>query len=277
MSKKKSASPPEAFNLPPVGVETHAHLDFPDFAQDLDEVLERAARAGIAWIGNIFLGAEAYRRHRPRFEGKQGLFFTLGVHPHEASTVNESTLAEMERLFHDDPRLLAAGEIGLDFHWNRSPRDAQIRAFGDQLALAKDLDLPVVVHSRDAEEQTLLLLQDLGFKNRPLLWHCFGGGPELAEKILAFGWLMSIPGTVTYPRSTALRQSAAMIPLTRMVLETDCPFLPPQAQRGKRNEPAFAAYTAAGIAAVKGLPVEHVWSECAATAGRFFNLAAQTP
>lgn len=272
MSSKKALAQPQFFNLPPVGVETHAHLDFPDFATDLDQILGRAWQASIAWIGNIFLSTNAYKIHKPMLANKPGLFFTLGVHPHEAMTVDTETLADMADLFRQDETLRAMGEIGLDFYWNRSSRDAQTRAFQDQLALARELDLPVVIHSRDAEEETLRILLDLGFGERPLLWHCFGGGPDLARKILAHDWRVSIPGTVTFPKNTDLREAVAMMPLSRMVLETDCPFLTPHPFRGKRNEPAYLAYTAAEVARVRGEDVEQVWTQCAATAREFFSL-----
>lgn len=278
-SKKKNIIPPQSFNLLPVGVETHAHLDFPDFAEDLNLVLDRAGQAGIAWIGNIFLSVEAYRDHASRLIDSASasairpqLFFTLGIHPHEADTVASGVLADMEACFRNDNRLRALGEIGLDFYWDRSPRKTQVRAFQDQLALAKALDLPVVIHSRDAQEQTLNILRDMGFARRPLLWHCFGAGPELARLILAQGWHLSIPGPVTFPKSADLRRAVSEIPLSATVLETDCPFLTPQPLRGKRNEPAYLAYTAVETARLRGQSADTVWTECAATARRFFNL-----
>ncbi|HDQ39876.1 MAG TPA: TatD family deoxyribonuclease [Desulfonatronum sp.] len=269
-SKKKPE--PQCFHLPPVGVETHAHLDLPEFAGDLNQVLERARQASIVWIGNIFLSVKAYKKHRPALAQSPGLFFTLGVHPHEAASVNEHVLGDMENLFRQDHELRALGEIGLDFYWDRSPRDVQIRAFQDQLVLARELELPVVLHSRDAVEQTLRILEKAGFADRPLLWHCFGGGPDLAEKILAMGWRLSIPGTVTFPKNTALREAVTTIPLSRMVLETDCPFLTPHPFRGRRNEPAFMVYIAAEIAKLRGETTELIWTECSATAKTFFNL-----
>ena len=275
MTSKKKIPLPESFNLPPVGVETHAHLDFPDFADDLDQVVARARAAGVVWLGNIFLSVEAYRKHQPRLSAIQGMFFTLGVHPHDASTLDQDGLADMAALFARDGQLRAVGEIGLDYYWNHSPRDAQVRAFRDQLALARELDKPVVVHSRDAERETLAILRDMGFPHRPLLWHCFGQGLELATEILSQGWHISIPGPVTFPKSIALRQSIPHIPLSRMVLETDCPFLAPQPFRGKRNEPAYLCYTAQAVANLRGRPVQEIWTACAATAKAFFNLARE--
>lgn len=272
MAAKKQIPAPESFNLPAVGVETHAHLDFPDYNEDLDQVLDRARQTGIAWIGQIFLSTEAYRAHRRVLGAQEGMFFTLGIHPHDATSVSSSVLRDMARLFAADPGLRAVGEIGLDFHWNRSPREIQIRAFQEQLALAAELDLPVVIHSREAEQETLDILDKVGFNQRPLLWHCFGGGPDLAREALSRGWHVSIPGTVTFAKSTALQQAVAGIPLFRMVLETDCPFLSPHPLRGKRNEPAFLCYTAAAIARLRDEPVQDVWQACAATARRFFSL-----
>ncbi len=272
MSSKKNIPLMETFNLPCVGVETHAHLDFSDFANDLDLVLERARNAGVARIGNIFLSVEAYLTHHPGLSTIPGMFFTLGVHPHEASTVNQGILADMAALFAQDNQLRALGEIGLDFYWDRSPRNVQIRAFQDQLALAKELDLPVVIHCRQAEQETLGILQDLDFTDRPLLWHCFGGGPDLAEEALSRGWHISIPGPVTFPKNKELQKAVAQIPLSRMVLETDCPFLTPQPFRGKRNEPAYLCYTAQAIATLRGQTIQDVWTSCAKTAEIFFNL-----
>lgn len=278
-SKKKNIISPQSFNLLPVGVETHAHLDFPDFAEDLDQVLERAGQTGVAWIGNIFLSVQAYQDHAQRLISlassspmRPELFFTLGIHPHDAGAVTSQTLADMQACFCTDNRLRALGEIGLDFYWDRSPRDAQTKAFQDQLALAKALDLPVVIHSRDAQEQTLNILRDMGFAHRPLLWHCFGAGPDLAQAILAQGWHISIPGPVTFPKSSDLRAAVREIPLSAMVLETDCPFLTPRPLRGKRNEPSYLAYTAGEVAMLRNVPPDTVWTECAATARRFFNL-----
>ncbi len=279
MSSKKKIIQSQSFNLLPVGVETHAHLDFPDFAEDLDQVLERAGQTGIAWIGNIFLSVQAFQDHAQRLISsaesspvRPELFFTLGIHPHDADTVTSQTLADMETCFRTDTRLRALGEIGLDFYWDRSPRDVQAKAFQDQLALAKALDLPVVIHSRDAQEQILDILQDMGFAHRPLLWHCFGAGPDLAQAILAQGWHISIPGPVTFPKSLDLRAAVREIPLSAMVLETDCPFLTPQPLRGKRNEPSYLAYTANEVAVLRNEPIDTVWTACAATARQFFNL-----
>ncbi len=278
MSKKKHAAPrprPEDLGLPRVGVETHAHLDMEPFDADLDEVLDRAAAAGIAAVGNVFLGPEAFERNAGRFAGRDEVFFLLGTHPHDAAGCDQTALARTEAAFRREPRLKALGEIGLDFFWNHSPREDQLRAFRDQLALARDLDLPVVIHSRDADDEVLAALLDQGFADRPVLWHCFGGDEAFARRLVGLGWVLSLPGTLTFSRNEALRQAAAATPLDRLVLETDCPYLTPEPYRGKRNEPAYVVFVAQCLAACRGQDVVEVWARCGDTARRFFGLEAR--
>jgi TatD DNase family protein len=273
MSKKKaSRTDPLSLNLPCVGVETHAHLDMADFAPDLKAVLAEARAAGVARIGNVFLGPEALEKSRGLFDAHPEVFFILGVHPHEAKDFAADTPERLRAAFAGEPRLAALGEIGLDFFWDHSPRERQAQVFRAQLLLARDLDLPVVVHSRDALEETFAILDKAGFAGRRLLWHCFGGGPKLARRILDRGWHVSIPGPVTYRRAEALREAVRIVPLERMVIETDCPYLAPEPWRGKRNRPALLAFVAAAVAEVKGLPVAEVWARCAETARAFFGL-----
>lgn len=270
--KKTKRADPTAMNLPRVGVDSHAHLDMEAFAGDLDRVLERAGDAGVASTGNVFMGPQAYEKGRGLFQGRDEVFFLLGIHPHDAVQSTQEALSDLESIFGSDDRVRALGEIGLDFYRQWSPFQSQRKAFQSQLELARDLDLRVVVHSREADEEVVATLTDLGFKDRPLLWHCFGRGLELARIILSMGWTISIPGPVTYPRNLELQQAAEAIPLDRMVLETDCPFLAPEPWRGKRNEPAMTVFTAGKIAKLKGLPIQEVWQATGKTARRFFGL-----
>jgi TatD DNase family protein len=272
MSKRQARPDPATLGLSGEGIDTHAHLDLPEFDEDRETVLGRAAAAGVVSIGNVFLGPAAFARGRTLFANHPEVFFLLGIHPHDASTCTPDNLSTMERFFADEPKLLALGETGLDFFYDRSPREVQLQVFRDQLVLARERDLPVVVHSRDAFEETISTLDDLGFGNRPLLWHCFGGDKAMARTILDRGWLISIPGTVTYGKSLALREAVTMIPPDRMVLETDCPFLAPEPYRGKRNEPAFSAFTAAVVAHLQGSETDLIWKTCAATARAFFRM-----
>jgi TatD DNase family protein len=272
MSKRQDRPDPASLGLSPGGIDTHAHLDLPEFDTDREFVLQRASSAGVTSIGNVFLGPTAFARGRALFTNHPQVFFLLGIHPHDAAACTQDDLSNMERFFAEEPRIRAMGETGLDFFYDRSPRKVQLRIFRDQLAMARERDLPVVVHSRDAFEQTISTLDDLGYPDRPLLWHCFGGDAAMAQAILDRGWLISIPGTVTFQKSLALRQAVAMIPPDRLVLETDCPFLAPEPYRGKRNEPAFTAFTAAAVALLQGRETDLIWRTCASTARAFFRM-----
>ncbi len=263
---------PTSLNLPCTGVETHAHLDLKPLVQEVGEVIQRARQAGVAQIGQVFLGPDSYEQSASLFADHDQVFFLLGVHPHEGSSVDQDVLERMHNAFLRDSRLKGLGEIGLDFYWDHSPHNDQKQAFREQLALAKEIDLPVIIHSRDATQETLDILDEMEFKDRPLLWHCFGGDRALTEIVLAKGWHISIPGTVTYPKNTALREAIPMIPLERMVLETDCPYLAPEPYRGKTNEPALMAFTAAETAKLIGVEPEELWTQCGKSAREFFGL-----
>ncbi|MFW5836396.1 MAG: TatD family hydrolase [Desulfovibrionaceae bacterium] len=274
MSKKKASQRPDpaALGLPLGGVDSHAHLDLEQFAGEIPEVLDRARAAGVHRIGNVFLGPEAYQAGAQIFKNRREVFFLLGVHPNDAEQCTPEAMTDMRRAFGEDNRLKALGEIGLDFYWDRVPRDVQERAFRQQLSLARDMEMPVVIHSRDADDEVLRVLLDEGFEDRLLLWHCFGGGPAQAERILELGWFVSIPGPVTFPKNQALREAARIIPLNRLLLETDCPFLAPQPWRGKRNEPAYLGFSNQAVAEAKGLDPAETWLAAAATAAAFFGI-----
>lgn len=283
MSKKKHKvrPEPESLGLPLCGVDSHAHLDMRDsdadeegreLPDDLDEVMQAARRAGVAGVGNVFLGPEAYEQGKALFAERPEVFFILGIHPTNALEYSSERLERMRRAFQADPRLRAVGEIGLDYYWDDAPPAAQEIAFRAQLNLARELDLPPVIHCRDAEAETLRILDDEGFAGRALLWHCFGSGPEMANELLQRGWTLSIPGPVTYRKAEELQAAVAVIPLDRMLIETDSPYLTPEPWRGKRNHPALVAFTAATIAEIKGLTPTEVWRATGDNARRFFGL-----
>lgn len=273
MSKKKKQRPsPATLGLPLTGVDSHAHLDLGDLSQDLDGVLSRCKAAGVASIGQVFLGPDAYHAGKAKFAGYSEVFFILGVHPNEAQTCTDAALAAMQAAFEDDARLKALGEIGLDFYWDKVPPEVQERAFRAQLELARQLDTPPVIHCREAFAATLPVLDDMGFKDRPLLWHCFGGDAAMARELLARGWTISLPGPLTYRKNEDLRVAAVEIPLERLVVETDCPYLSPEPWRGKPNEPAHAAFTGAELASLKGLDPAEVWTTLGNNARTFFGV-----
>ena len=276
MSKKKKNSappvPPESLNLPPGGADSHAHLDDKRFAEDLDAVIARARASGISLIGNVFTSLEEWDEAGARLTVYPELFFILGIHPISADLWSGATEERLRQIFKANPRLRAVGEIGLDYYWDNQPRDLQARVFRAQLKLARELDLPAVIHCREATDDTLAILLDEGFSGRPLLWHCFGQDAGLAETILSHGWHISIPGPVTFPANIALQEAVKIIPDNRLHLETDCPYLAPEPWRGRRNEPAFTAFTAQAVAALRGQNPTELWLSCGDNTRRFFGL-----
>lgn len=270
--KKKPRQEPETLELPSGGVDTHAHLDLEAFEGRVDETLDRAAACGVSRVGQVFLGPEAYERGRALFANRPEVFFIVGVHPHDAKSWDASVADALRRAAAEDPRVKALGEMGLDHYYDYSTPAEQRAAFSAQLDLARELDRPVVIHSRDALDETFEVLDAAGVPEGRLLWHCFGGDASMAARILERGWMLSVPGSVSWSKMDALREAVADAPLDRLVLETDCPFLAPDPWRGKRNEPAFVGFTARAVARAKGLEPAEVWRAAAANAARFFGL-----
>jgi TatD DNase family protein len=234
--------------------DTHAHLHFPEFAGDLDAVLARARAAGVRRILTIGTDVPTSRAAVALAAREPDVWAAVGIHPHEAAEADDAALAEIERLARA-PRVVAIGETGLDFFRNLSPRDAQERAFRGQLALARRTGRPVLVHCREAHEETLALIGEIDVRQTGGIMHCFSGDVAIARRCLDLGLLVSLAGPVTYPRPGALPEVARFVPGERLVVETDCPFLPPQPYRGKRNEPAYLAITAARVAELRGEPL----------------------
>ncbi len=258
--------------LPACGVDSHAHLDSSQFDRDREEVLARAKECGIAHMGNIFLKPHEFTARAAYFDNHPQVFFALGVHPCDAEECDDEALQLMREHFSSEPRLKAVGEIGLDFYWDACPKDVQMHAFVEQLHMARELALPVIIHSRDATDASIALLEKEGFKDYPLLWHCFGGNAAEAKRIVYNGWHVSIPGPVSYPKNIELREAVTHVPLDRLMLETDCPYLSPQEWRGKRNEPAYTVFTVDTVAKVKEMPAHKLWEICGENARRFFKL-----
>jgi len=234
--------------------DTHAHLHFPEFADDLDAVLERARAAGVRRILTIGTDVPTSRAAAALAFREPNVWAAVGIHPHEAADADEAALAEIERLA-GGPRVVAIGETGLDFFRNLAPREAQERALRSQLALARRTRKPVLIHCRDAHEETLSILGAADVSEHGGIMHCFSGDVGIARRCLDLGLLLSLAGPVTYPKPGALPEVAKFVPADRLVVETDCPFLPPQPYRGKRNEPAYLAITAARVAELRGEPL----------------------
>jgi TatD DNase family protein len=252
--------------------DTHAHLHVPEFADDLDAVIARAREAGVRGIVTVGTDVATSQAAVALAERDPDLFASVGVHPHHAGEVDEAGLAEIERLART-PRVVAVGEAGLDFFRDLSPRDAQARVFRWQLELGRRVGKPVLIHCRDAHAEALQILAEAEVGRTGGIMHCFSGDAAVARQVLDLGLLVSIAGPVTYPNARALPEVVRLLPADRLVLETDCPFLPPQPYRGKRNEPAYVAITARRVAELRGEPSVELAARAGANARRLFGLA----
>ncbi len=251
-------------------IDTHAHLDLDDFDADREAVIARARAGGVGRIITIGIGLDECRRAIEIAEAHPFIYAAIGMHPHNASMVDLAALDFLETHARDT-RVVALGEIGLDFYRNRSPRQDQVRAFRAQLDLAAALKLPVVIHDRDAHEDTLRILRE---EKPPCggVLHCFSGDTTMARACIDLGFLISIPGTITFKNAATLHSVVADTGLEHLLIETDCPFLTPAPHRGKRNEPAYVRFVAEKIAELKKTSVEDVIERTGANACRLFGL-----
>jgi TatD DNase family protein len=252
-------------------VDSHCHVDMPEFDADRDEVIARARAAGLVEM-LVVGGVDEQAGHRRALEvaGRYGLPATAGVHPHEAKLADERVYDELRGLARDG-RIVAIGEIGLDFHYDHSPRPVQREAFRRQIRLAREVGLPVVVHTREADEETCDILEGEKAGEAGGVIHCFTGGPDLARRSLALGFCLSFSGIVAFPRAATIQQVAGETPADRLLVETDAPFLAPPPHRGKRNEPAFVVEVARKLAGIRGEPVEAVGAAVRANYARLFR------
>jgi len=253
--------------------DTHAHLHFPEFAGDLDAVLERARAAGI--VGMVTIGTD--RETNPAAvalaERLPDVYATVGIHPHDAAEATEADFEALESLARSSAKVVAIGEMGLDFFRDLSPRDIQERVFRRQLGLARRLGRPVVVHCRDAHAEALAVLAEEKVGEMGGVMHCFSADVEVAKRCLDLGLLISIAGPVTYKNARSLPDVARFVPEDRLVVETDCPFLPPHPHRGQRNEPAYIALTAARVAELRGADLDSLGATTTRNAARLFKLS----
>jgi TatD DNase family protein len=251
--------------------DTHAHLHFPEFAADLDAVLGRAHAAGVRRMLTIGTEVESSRAAIALAERRPDVWAAVGVHPHDAGDVDDAALNEIERLA-GEPRVVAIGEIGLDYFRDLSPRPAQADVFRRLLALARRVGKPVLIHCRDAHADVLGILGEERLPRGGIM-HCFSGDVEIARRCLDLGLTISLAGPVTYPNARALPAVARFVPVDRLVVETDCPFLPPQGYRGQRNEPAYLALTAARVAELRGEALPDLAARLTANACALFGVA----
>jgi TatD DNase family protein len=251
-------------------MDSHAHLEMDDFDQDRNEVIRRAGQAGVdviitvgTTLGDCKKAVSIASQHEP-------VYAAIGIHPHEVKDIGKTTYDDLKELSRAD-KIVAYGEIGLDFFRNISPRGIQIMRFGEQLELAGEVGLPIIIHDREAHKETLEMLR--GWKGKQGVIHCFSGDFRMAQKCVDMGFYISIPGAVTFGKSEKLQEVVKRIHITHLLLETDAPYLTPHPNRGKRNEPAYVVHTAKKVAEIKGLSFEHVASVTSQNTRTLFGIA----
>jgi TatD DNase family protein len=259
-------------------VDSHCHLDFKDFAGDLDAVVERAQAAGVGRLVAICTHLDRLDRTLEIARQYEPVYCAAGLHPHEAV---EAGTCDIDRLrgLAGLPKLVGLGETGLDYYYDNSPRAAQQDSFRTHIRAARETGLPLIVHTRDADEDTIRILAEEGAGqggDRPLrgVIHCFSGGRQLAEKAVEFGFYISLSGIITFKAASGLREIVADLPMDRLLVETDAPYLAPVPKRGKRNEPALVAHTAAKLAEIKGVGPAEIARR---TTENFFTLFDRVP
>ncbi|MDT5294267.1 MAG: TatD DNase family protein [Acidobacteriota bacterium] len=257
-------------------VDSHAHIDGEEFDADRDEVVGRARAAGVRAILNVGTGdphSGVLERAVAVAEKYEGVFAAVGVHPHDARLFDDVAERRLSEILRGGGRVVALGEIGLDFHYDNSPREVQRTVFARQLRMARDAGLPVVIHSREADEETVEILRaEYAGASRGGVMHCFGGGLRMAEDVLELGFMISFAGNVTFKNAEPLREAARAVPAERLLVETDCPFLTPVPFRGRRNEPAYVVETARFVAGLKGVETEEFGRITSANFARLFRL-----
>ena len=256
--------------------DTHCHLDDPRLHDELDEVLDRAREAGVKRITTIGCASDlvsvrsaiAIARKHPSW-----ISATVGVHPHDAKNLDDALCNAIEEAGRE-PSVVAIGETGLDFHYDHSPRDVQVEAFRRQIAIAKSLKKPLVIHTRSAPSETLQVLREEQANDVGGVIHCFSEDADFAAAALDLGFISSFSGIVTFPKATAVQEAARRQPSDALLVETDAPYLAPAPKRGKRNEPAYVAHTAAKIAELRGENPEQLAETTYENALRLFGLDA---
>ena len=262
-------------------VDSHCHIDGDHFDADREEVVQGARDAGVKYLLNVGTGdprSNDFKRAVDVAEKYDGVFASVGIHPHDAKLYDDAAEAHLIELAASSNRVIAWGEIGLDFYYDHSPRDVQIEVFRRQIRKANALDLPVIIHSRDADDETVEILTDecghQGFRGG--IMHCFGGTPEMARNLMDIGFLISFAGNVTFKKADSLREAARVVPLDKLLVETDCPFLTPVPMRGKRNEPAYVVHTARFLANFYGIEFDTLAHQTTENFLGFFKINGTT-
>ena len=252
-------------------IDSHSHLEMPDFRKDLETVIQRAKESGVEYIFTVGTEKKDWMRALEIAHSNPSVYAILGVHPHHAKEIDEETYPTLRKLCRDE-KVRAYGEIGLDFYRNLSPRDVQLKRFREQIVLAKELRLPIVVHDREAHEETLEVLKSERAEECGGIIHCFSGDYEMAKECIEMGFYISIPGTITFKNAEGFQEIIKHLPLEFLLIETDAPFLAPLPFRGKRNEPSYIRYTAQKVAEIKKVSFEKVADVTTENAFRVYRL-----
>jgi TatD DNase family protein len=254
-------------------IDTHAHLDFDNYHGDFADVIKRANDFGVTRIINIASTPDSNKSVIELLKSNKNFYAALGIHPHDSRLATDAHYSFIRTHAVNEKRVVAIGEIGLDFHYNHSSPEIQKSVFRSFIRLAKEVKLPVIIHDREAHEESFSILQEEGAKDTGGIFHCFSGDYDFAKKILDFGFYISITGVVTFKKSHILHDVVRKCPLDRLLVETDSPFLTPEPYRGKRNEPAYVKYVAEKIAELKSMSFDKVAEQTTKNAVALFGLA----
>jgi TatD DNase family protein len=257
-------------------IDSHCHIDGPEYDADRDQVIARARAAGVTTMLNVGTGdprSGAFERAAELSEKYEGIYGAIGVHPHDAKLFDDAAEKRLRDLARQSSRVVAWGEIGLDYHYDHSPREVQRDAFRRQLRIARALDLPVIIHSREANEDTITVLgEELAGYARAGVLHCFGGDLQMARAAIDLGFFISFAGNLTFKKAEDLRDIARQLPLDRLLVETDCPYLTPVPFRGKRNEPARVVETGKCLAELHGRDLQELGQITSTNFTRLFGV-----
>ncbi|MCR2044232.1 TatD family hydrolase [Anaerosalibacter massiliensis] len=253
-------------------IDSHAHLDDKRFNKDRDRLIKSLEENDISLVINIGADISTSIKSVKLAEEYENIYAAVGVHPHSAKEMDDSTI-EVLRAFANRDKVVAIGEIGLDFHYDNSPRDIQRKRFIEQIKLAKELDMPIVVHSRDADQETFDIIKEEAAdgKLRGVL-HCYSGSAEMAKDYVDLGFYISLAGPVTFKNARKPREVAKTVPIDRLLVETDSPYLTPEPHRGKRNEPLYVRHVASMIAEIRGMSFEDVGRITSENTKKLFNI-----
>jgi TatD DNase family protein len=252
-------------------IDSHAHLEMPEFRRDLEQVILRAKTSGVEYIFTVGTEKKDWMRALEIAHSNPSVYAILGVHPHNAKEIDDQTYPTLRGLCRNE-KVKAYGEIGLDFYRNLSPRGVQLKRFREQIGLARELRLPIVVHDREAHQETLEILKSEKAEECGGIIHCFSGDYEMAKVCIDMGFYISVPGSITFKNAESFREIVKKIPWESLLVETDAPFLTPEPFRGKRNEPSYVRYTAQKVAEIKKVSFEKVAEVTTENALRVYRL-----